>query len=111
MAKALVEAGATVHFFDPVAAENFTKVIKEYGIDEKKVIAFENRYDCLTDCDAMITMTEWREFRNPDFCEIKTRLKSPVIFDGRNLYSTKRVHKEGLDYFAIGKYIPARKEL
>lgn len=111
MAKALVEAGATVHFFDPVAAENFTKVIKEYGIDEKKVIAFENRYDCLTDCDAMITMTEWREFRNPDFCEIKTRLKSPVIFDGRNLYSTKRVHKEGLDYFAIGKYIPERKEL
>jgi UDPglucose 6-dehydrogenase len=50
-------------------------------------------------------MTEWREFTSPDFSEIKSRLKNKIIFDGRNLYDTKTILKEGFEYFAVGKRI------
>ena len=102
MAKALVEAGAKVNFFDPVAGENYLKVMDEY---KDSITMFENKYDCLNGCDAMVTMTEWREFSFPDFPEIKNRLKTPVIFDGRNLYNTEKVLDHGFEYFAIGKRI------
>ena len=56
-------------------------------------------------------MTEWREFRIPDFHEIEQRLNRTVIFDARNLYSTNKVLASGFDYCAIGKYIPQNKGL
>lgn len=102
MAKALVEAGAKVNFFDPVAGENYLKVMDEH---KDSITMYENKYDCLNGCDAMVTMTEWREFSFPDFPEIKNRLKTPVIFDGRNLYNTEKVLDHGFEYFAIGKRI------
>ncbi|EQC45799.1 nucleotide sugar dehydrogenase [Bacteriovorax sp. BSW11_IV] len=103
MAKALIEEGATVHFFDPVASENFLKIMDHNPALKK----FDNKYDALTGCDALVTMTEWREFSSPDFEEVKNRLKAPVLFDGRNLYDTHKVLELGFKYFAIGKYIPA----
>ena len=105
MARALINEGATVHFFDPVASENFMKVMKEYPECEGKIKSFENKYDCLSGSDGLITMTEWREFRVPDFDEVKSRLKTKVVFDGRNLYETEKMKSEGFDYFAIGKFI------
>ncbi|MCO4792473.1 MAG: UDP-glucose/GDP-mannose dehydrogenase family protein [Bacteriovoracaceae bacterium] len=102
MAKALVKAGAKVNFFDPVAGENFLKMVED---EKDSITMYENKYDSLNECDALITMTEWREFSFPDFPEIKSRLKSPVIFDGRNLYKTEKVLEHGFDYFAIGKRI------
>ena len=105
MARKLIGAGATIQIFDPVATENYLHEMSKYKECEGKIKSFENKYDALNGSDALITVTEWREFNTPDFSEIKARLKKPVIFDGRNLYDTKKVLAEGFDYFAIGKFI------
>lgn len=105
MARVLIKEGATIHFFDPVASENFLNIMKDYPECEGKIKSFNNKYDCLQGSDGLITMTEWREFRVPDFNEIKSRLKTKVLFDGRNLYETDKVKAAGFDYFAVGKYI------
>lgn len=105
MARKLIAAGATINIFDPVATENYLHMMKEYKECEGKIKAFDNKYDALNGSDALITVTEWREFTTPDFNEIKSRLKKPVIFDGRNLYDTKKILSLGFDYFAVGKFI------
>lgn len=105
LARKLIGAGATINIFDPVATENYLHVMKDYKECEGKITSYDNKYDALNGADALITVTEWREFNTPDFAEIKKRLKKPVLFDGRNLYDTKKVLAEGFDYFAIGKFI------
>ncbi len=105
MARKLIGAGASIQIFDPVATENYLHEMKQYKECEGKIKSFENKYDALNGADALITVTEWREFTTPDFSEIKSRLKKPVLFDGRNLYDTKKVLSEGFEYFAIGKFI------
>ncbi len=105
MARKLIGAGATINIFDPVATENYLSLMSEYKECEGKIKSFENKYDALNGTDGLITVTEWREFTTPDFNEIKKRLNKPVIFDGRNLYDTKKVQSEGFTYFAIGKFI------
>lgn len=99
---ALHEAGAKVRFHDPEAADNFEKLMNTLKIP---VDQFENKYDALNGADGLIVLTEWKQYRAPDFEEIKSRLKTPVIFDGRNLYSTKKVLDQGFTYYAIGKSI------
>lgn len=105
MARKLITAGATIQIFDPVASENYLKVMSSYKECEGKIKSFDDKYTALDGADALITVTEWREFNTPDFAEIKKRLKKPVIFDGRNLYDTHKVLAEGFEYFAIGKFI------
>jgi UDPglucose 6-dehydrogenase len=105
MARSLIKEGASVNFFDPVASDNFMQVMKDYPECEGKIKSFNNKYDCLNGTDGLVTMTEWREFRVPDFSEVKSRLKTKVIFDGRNLYETHKVLAEGFDYLAVGKFI------
>lgn len=98
----IINAGGSVKFFDPEGTDNFMTLMGDY---RHAIEPYSNMYDCLNECDALITVTEWREFRVPDFSEIKKRLKKPVIFDGRNLYKTSKVLAEGFEYFAIGKKI------
>ncbi len=105
MALKLIGAGATINIFDPVATENYLHLMSEFKECEGKIKSFDNKYDALNNSDALITVTEWREFATPDFAEIKARLKKPVIFDGRNLYDTKKIIGLGFEYFAIGKFI------
>ncbi len=105
MARKLISAGAKIQIFDPIATENYLEAMKEYKECEGKITPFDDKYKALNGADALITVTEWREFNTPDFLEIKKRLKKPVIFDGRNLYETKKVLAEGFEYFAIGKFI------
>lgn len=103
MAKDLIDAGAKIRFFDPEGGPNFMR-----AIDEKYHASLEevsNKYDCLSGCDAMVTVTEWREFSTPDFSEISSRLSEKVIFDARNLFKTEKVLDEGFSYYAIGKKI------
>ena len=100
--KALTEAGAKVKFYDPVADDNFEAYVKEAGFNAEKI---EHRYDALDGADALCVLTEWKEFRMPDFKELKSRLNKPIIFDGRNLYKTKHVLEEGFTYYAVGKAI------
>ncbi len=98
----LTKAGAKVTFYDPEAADNFQAMADSNKFNAKKVA---NKYDCLDGADALMVLTEWKEFRMPDFIEIKNRLKAPVIFDGRNLYKTRHVLEEGFKYYAVGKAI------
>ncbi len=103
MAKELIDAGAIVQFFDPVATETFLSAVGENYHSSLK--SFENKYDCLNGADALVTITEWREFSFPDYDELMTRLNAPVIFDARNLFKTSRVNELGFTYYAIGKRI------
>lgn len=101
-ARALVAAGAKVRFYDPEAGDNFQRHMNglEIPVDQ-----FDNKYDALNDADGLVVLTEWKQFRAPDFEELKSRLKAKVIFDGRNLYNTQKVLDLGFSYYAIGKRI------
>lgn len=95
----LLARGAKVNAYDPQAME----MAQEYYLkDTQGVSYFDNKYDTLNGSDAMILVTEWKEFRSPDFYEIKQRLKTPVIFDGRNQYKETRLKDLGFSYYQIG---------
>ena len=95
----LFERGATVTAYDPVAMEEARRI---FG-DEPRLRYAENPMAALEGADALVIVTEWKEFRSPDFDRIKATLKSPVIFDGRNLYEPSLVQQAGLTYESIGR--------
>jgi UDPglucose 6-dehydrogenase len=97
MIDALLEAGATVHVFDPEAMENVKGVVGD------KIAYAENQYDALVGADALIIATEWNEFRTPDFLKIVRNMKSKVIFDGRNLFDVGNIGELGFHYESIGR--------
>lgn len=97
--KELTAAGAKIHAYDPKAVRE----AKECYLKGNENITYcDNKYEALHEADALILITEWKEFRSPDFYEIKRLLKEPVIFDGRNQYNGKRVKEYGIDYYQIG---------
>jgi UDPglucose 6-dehydrogenase len=94
--EALLKAGARVVAYDPVAMHEAKRVLGD-------TISFtDDMYDALDNADALIIVTEWPEFRSPDFGEIEKRLKAKVIFDGRNIYDHGEMIKSGFDYYCIG---------
>jgi len=95
----LWEAGAHVRAFDPEAAEETRRI---YG-DRDDLVLCEHPYDALEGADALAIVTEWKAFRSPDFDRIKATLRTPVIFDGRNLYDPAVVEESGLAYYGIGR--------
>ena len=95
----LFAAGATVSAYDPVAMNESRRI---FG-DHPQLTYVENQLDACVGADALIIVTEWREFRTPDFAAIKAQLKIPLIFDGRNLYEPKDMRAEGFEYYAIGR--------
>jgi len=95
----LIKAGATITAYDPVAMDEAKRIFK----DEKHLSFVDTQDDALKNADALIIVTEWTEFRSPDFALIKSSLKAPFIFDGRNLYDPKAVRSLGLEYFPIGR--------
>jgi UDPglucose 6-dehydrogenase len=97
--KDLLSAGATVTAYDPEAVYEARHCFP----DEPRLTYAEDQTAALQDADALVIVTEWKEFRSPDFVEIKTKLKTPVIFDGRNLYEPSHVRSQGIEYFAIGR--------
>ena len=90
-------AGATCRGFDPVAAEN----VEKENPGEFEI--YDGLYDTLRGADALVISTDWDEFKQPDFSKIRSLLASPVIFDGRNLYSTEQMAKAGFDYYSVGR--------
>ena len=94
--EALQKGGATVHAFDPVAMDNAKKEIKD-------VKFFENPYEAIRDCDALIVVTEWDEFRNLDMQAVKVLLKQPIVVDGRNIYDPEEMKDLGFTYLGIGR--------
>ncbi|QVY67337.1 UDP-glucose/GDP-mannose dehydrogenase family protein [Polaribacter sp. Q13] len=98
--KELEKRGAKVKAYDPKAVEE----AKEFYLKEAKNVTYcTSKYEVLQDADALILLTEWKEFRSPDFVEIKQQLKNPIIFDGRNQYNAFNLEEKGFEYFQIGK--------
>ena len=98
--KELVKRGAKIKAYDPKAMEA-SKTF--YLKDTSNISYFESKYDVLKDADALVLLTEWKEFRSPDFEELKNQLKNPVIFDGRNQYNAFNLEEKGFEYFQVGK--------
>lgn len=97
----LVKRGAKIQAHDPEAMQMAKK--EEYFGDNQSISYFENKYDVLNDADALLIITEWKEFRTPDFEEIKKHLKTSTIFDGRLLYEPKKMKEHGIEYYSIGR--------
>ena len=93
----LLAAGAEIKAFDPVATETAKAVFGD------KISYLNSRDDVLNNSDALILITEWSEFRSPNFKLIKEQLKNPVIFDGRNQYELDEMEEHGLNYYSIGR--------
>lgn len=99
MVKALVEAGAKVKAYDPQAMEEAKRTLGNL----KGVAYCEANYEALEGCDGLIVATDWAPFKSPDFDRVKSLLKTPAIFDGRNLYALRAMALFGFDYFSIGR--------
>ena len=98
--KDLVKRGAKINAYDPKAMEEAQSF---YLKDVKDIAYFNSKYETLQNVDAMILLTEWKEFRSPDFEELKSQMKKPIIFDGRNQFSNLNLDKKGFEYYQIGK--------
>ncbi len=95
--RALLEKGARVQAWDPEAMVNAQHIFGD------SVQLTHTQYDALKGADALLIMTEWSDFREPEFDRMKTLLKEPVVFDGRNLYAPKKMADHGFSYFSIGR--------
>jgi UDPglucose 6-dehydrogenase len=95
----LTEAGAEILAYDPKA---INEAKQHYLKGNSNVTYKENKYDVLAGCDALLLVTEWKEFRSPDFEKIMELLNNPIIFDGRNQYNKTRMAEHGFEYYQIG---------
>ena len=95
----LTREGASVQAYDPAAGHQARKLFEKNG----NVKIVDSAIGALEGADALAIVTEWQEFRSPDFAAIREKLKTPAIFDGRNLYDPAAVRAQGLEYFAIGR--------
>ncbi|MDB4297778.1 UDP-glucose/GDP-mannose dehydrogenase family protein [Flavobacteriaceae bacterium] len=98
--KELVKRGAKIKAYDPKAIEEAQEYYLK-GIENIEYVS--SKYKALENAGAMILLTEWKEFRSPDFIEIKSLLNQPVIFDGRNQFNAFNLEEEGFEYYQIGK--------
>ena len=94
---ALLDMGARVKGFDPKAMESAKFIFKD------KISYSKNAYDTVENADALLLLTEWNEFRRPDFDKVKSLMKTPIIFDGRNQYNSVRLEEKGFEYYQIGR--------
>jgi UDPglucose 6-dehydrogenase len=99
----LVKAGAIVRAYDPVAQNEARREFPPKWFEDKRLVLVEQPYDALDGASAMILVTEWKMFRQPDFDEMKERMAERVIFDGRNQYDPEEVRESGFDYSGIGR--------
>lgn len=101
--KELINAGAKVKAYDPVAVETAKAVLPSDWFESGRMTFAAHQYDAVTDVNALIVVTEWKSFRTPDFNFIKSVMNTPVIFDGRNLYDPQKLKVDGLEYYGIGR--------
>ena len=101
--KQLVDAGATVKAYDPVAMEAARRELPGEWFKSGQLKLVEEQYRAIEGADAMILITEWKPFRHPDFARVKTIMKNAVIFDGRNQYDPALLREAGFEYSGIGR--------
>jgi len=94
---ALLARGAKVQAFDPEAEKTAR------GIFGSRIGYGASAYDALKGADALVVVTEWSEFRRPDFARMKRLMRTPVIFDGRNIYSAASMRAQGFTYYSVGR--------
>ena len=104
--KELVKRGAQIKAYDPKAID---EAKQQYLKGVQNITYVNQKYEVLKDSDALILLTEWKEFRSPDFEEIKSKLKNSIIFDGRNQYIKYNLKNIGIEYHIIGKKYESRK--
>jgi UDPglucose 6-dehydrogenase len=95
--EALLEKGARVRAYDPKATEIARNLFGD------RITYCENSYEALEGVDALLLVTEWNEFRRPDFDKMRGLMKRPLIFDGRNQYEIERMGRRGFEYFCVGR--------
>ena len=103
--EALLKAGAVVRAYDPVAMDNAREYFADELFNEGQITLVDHQYDALKDADAMVLVTEWKPFRQPDFNAMKRLMKNLVIIDGRNQYDPATLKAEGFKYSGIGRTI------
>lgn len=101
----LIESGAQVFVYDPVAMEQARKEMPGQWFKDHKIHMTGNQYDALENADGLVLVTEWKTFRQPDFKKMAGMMKHPVIFDGRNQYDPEEVSEAGFEYHGIGREI------
>ena len=99
------EAGATVRAYDPEATDEARRIFGE----RDDLVFCESAQDAVQGSDALVVVTEWKQFRSPDFAKLATTLHDAVVFDGRNLYEPAEVEAAGLAYYGIGRGLSVRK--
>ncbi len=99
----LINAGAKVRAFDPVARETARREFAQAWFDDGRLQIVEGQYEAAIDADALCLVTEWKPFRRPDFRALKRLLNTPLIVDGRNQYDREQVKREGFSYYGIGR--------
>jgi UDPglucose 6-dehydrogenase len=108
-AQVLIEAlrarGASVCAYDPIAISQARRVLG----DGPGLRYAERAMDALDDADALVIATDWKEFRSPDFEGLKSKLRQPLIFDGRNMYAPELLEAAGIEYHAIGRLTAAAR--
>ena len=96
IANELIQRGAKITAYDPVAIDEAKIILGN------KIAYSDNAYSALQDADALLLITEWREFRSPDWSKVKSELKNPILFDGRNIYDRSALKSKGFTYYGIG---------
>ncbi|MDA3789859.1 MAG: UDP-glucose/GDP-mannose dehydrogenase family protein [Desulfobacula sp.] len=99
----LLNAGATLNAYDPVAMEQAEKEMPDEWFKNGKLTFFDNQYTAIDNADALILVTEWKTFRQPDFNTMSKRMKTKIIFDGRNQYDPEEMKDYGFEYQGIGR--------
>ncbi|OLD54082.1 MAG: UDP-glucose 6-dehydrogenase [Acidobacteria bacterium 13_1_40CM_2_64_6] len=97
MIETLLQRGATVRAYDPAAGPVAKRLF------DGRIAVCEKSYDALSGADALAIVTEWNEFREPDFAKMRSLLRAPIVFDGRNIYSPEQMRALGFTYFSIGR--------
>jgi UDPglucose 6-dehydrogenase len=92
----LMEAGASVRAYDPVARHGASGILPS-------VQMFDDPYEMARDCDAVMVVTEWNEFKQLDLEKLKSHMKTPVVFDGRNIYDPAMMKRMGFEYRGMGR--------
>lgn len=99
----LIDAGATVTAYDPIAMEVARRELPGKWFDIGALKLAQNQYSAVEGADALVLVTEWKSFRHPDFALMKRTMRMPVVFDGRNQYDPQTLRREGFEYKGIGR--------
>ena len=100
---ALIDAGARVRAHDPVAQDTARREFPPVWFEDGRLSFIDDQYDTLAQAEALVLVTEWKQYRQPEFAEIAARLTTPLIFDGRNQYEPTLVREQGITYYGVGR--------